>query len=64
MQPGIALRDGLGGGGDAGTDEFQGHATDKALDLGVRILEGYSGVGVEGRLRFRESRWCRIILPR
>jgi len=28
MQPGIALRDGLGGSGDAGADELHGHETE------------------------------------
>ena len=43
MQPGVASRDGLGGGGDARTEGFGG-----MLDLGIRRLRRYIGDLVVG----------------
>ena len=65
MQPGAVLRDGLGGRGEARSDELRRHAAALRL-LGICRQPGYVEIGVEGDLLIRESsaigaiRRCRI----
>jgi hypothetical protein len=42
MQPGVALRGGLGGGGDAGTDELRGHSKDVSATMARRYSKDAS----------------------